>query len=334
MAYSIGDLAQSFVMNARVKALKSQQTLLTKELTTGQVAQLRKALNGDLNAVSSLSRTEKMSAEYARNSREAAFTASSMQSALGVVAKKVQGLFDELPLATISATTAPIESAGRTAENLIDSMVSALNSEVAGRFVFSGQTTDTPPLESAQAIKDGVVAAVAGLTDAEDIRMAVEAYFAPGGDFETINYLGSATDVSGVQIGTGETVSLAIKANDPALRETLSAAALVFVASRPGSGLAMNVQQDVISSAQNATLGAKDSLVDLRGTLGAAEARIEDALVRAQTAEQFARKSKTNLVAVDQFDVATRLEQTRSQLEFAFATTARLRSISLLEYMR
>lgn len=74
-------------------------------------------------------------------------------------------------------------------------------------------------------------------------------------------------------------------------------------------------------------------MVETRAGLGAVENRIEEATARNSAERTATSMARLELVGADQFETATRYENTRAQLESLYAITVRSSRLSLVEYM-
>ena len=75
-------------------------------------------------------------------------------------------------------------------------------------------------------------------------------------------------------------------------------------------------------------------MVIVRAEIGSAQAHIENASARNAAEKTALEISRNELVAVDPYETATRLEAVRNQLDTLYALTVRMSRLSLAEYMK
>ena len=72
----------------------------------------------------------------------------------------------------------------------------------------------------------------------------------------------------------------------------------------------------------------------LAGRIGISEARIDEASTRNESESNALQVLKYDLLGVDAYDAATRMETAQNQLETLYAVTARLSRLSLVDFLR
>ena len=330
---SLGDMAQTFMMQRRNGLLKQDIARLTQELSTGRVADVRQILDGNYSYLTDLERSLETLQGYDVATAEATHFASGLQNSLEKFGDLSQELAHMLLLeGTTSVGTQGADAAGN-ARAAFSALVGVLNSEVAGRNLFSGAATDTPPLPSAEVILDELRLAMAGATTANDMIAAAQAWFDDPAGFTAVIYQGSSADLAPLSLSDTETVTLDVRADDVELRDMLRQAALAALADDPAFSLPPVEQNALFFATATELFGSYDQLVSLRARVGFAEARIESVATRngAQaTSLEFARN---NLLAVDPYQTATELENVQFQLQSLYSVTVRMSQLSLVNFL-
>ncbi|MFN4130682.1 MAG: flagellar biosynthesis protein FlgL, partial [Paracoccaceae bacterium] len=179
---SLGDLAQSFLLKSQTSRLKGEAGKITRELASGQVADVGAALSGDLTRLTAESRARSVTAGYQNGAREAAAQASATQSALEVIAGSVQALVSPLLAASHLNLVDQIALTGMEARGRLDTVLATLNTSVGGRSLFSGQAVDSPAVAGAEPILVALRAEVAGAATAQEVMSRISDWFdAPAG---------------------------------------------------------------------------------------------------------------------------------------------------------
>ncbi|MBJ3761473.1 hypothetical protein ILP92_01740 [Maribius pontilimi] len=330
---SIGDLAQTFV-NRRANARLNQELgLLAKELTTGLVADPRSAAAGNASAYSALERGLSITRTFTGVAKETRFQADGLQIALRQIDSQVDLALPGVLKTAQSITQSSLPIVADDSAKAFEAIVSTLNGSTGNRQNFSGTTTGTVPLRSGDLILSDIRALVSGATEAADVILAIDQYFAAGGAFDTVDYLGSATDLAPVEIAPNERVSLDVRADDDVFRQTLASLAKAAMLGQTTIALDRIQSEALASNAAGQLLTAKDSVTDVRARVGSTEARIDAAITQLASEDLSLQQARLDLIGADPFDTATRLEQTQLQLEQLYTLTARLSRLSLTNYI-
>lgn len=331
---SHGDLARLFQMNRSNASVKSEVARLSQELASGRKSSLAEAVRGDFAPVTGIEMTLSRNAAYATAGREAANFASVIQNALGTIATLGDGSAEALLTASQAAQPDLVATAAADAAARLAPALSALNAQFGGRSVFAGEAVDGPAMADAASFMAALTAATAGASDAASLVASVEAWFAPGGGYDSAAYLGAAAPLAPVAIGQGVSADLGITASDTRLRDTLKGLALARLVADGALAGDPDGRSALLGAAGEMMLQANSSLTQLRAQVGEVEELIEQTGV-ARDAETSALKiARAALVEIDPYETATRLTAAEAQLETLYAITARMQSLSLTNYLR
>lgn len=80
-------------------------------------------------------------------------------------------------------------------------------------------------------------------------------------------------------------------------------------------------------------LTSQGALTAVRADLGYAESRLDESKVRLSAERASFEMSRNELLGVDPYETATRLEAVQFQLESLYTVTARLSQLSLVRYL-
>ena len=333
---SLGDLAYQFALSRQNGTLKQGLLEATQEVTTGVSSNLGQHLEGDFVPLASIERSLHVLSAYQTATAEARLTTDVMQQALGNVTDSARNLQQALLLAGTEPQATLIRSSGVDAEQKFAQTVATLNGSAAGRSLFAGAATDTAPLIDADAMMVQIRAAVASATTAQDVATAVQDWFHDaGGGFETTAYQGSTTPSGPMRLGDGQTLTLSITAADPALRDMLAGLATAALLSDPDLlGGDVQAQSALAMQAAESLLTAEGPMANLRGQLGAAQERIEEIEVQNSATATALEITRAELIGVDPYDAATKLEALQTQLETLYTITARVGRLNLADFLR
>lgn len=329
-----GDLAHSFQMRVQQGNLKRELDITAEQLASGRYSDLAKQTRGDLTPIAGIEHSLARLEGYKTATSEAELFSQALQESLGVVQDVGQTLSEPLIVASFSAGAASIQSVSTDARQKFETMVSSLNTQVGGRSVMAGAAIDRPALAEPEVIIAELLTAAAGAGGAADVKNAVDAWFAPGGGFETSGYLGSSENLAAYQIGQHRQATLDVSALDDRILGSLKGAAMAALLDEGVLDGNPSEQVALLRMAGEELLTTQAELSALRGEVGAFQATVEDA-AQANDTEQYAlQMARNGIVEVDPYEQATKLESARTQLESLYHITARLSRLSLVEFLR
>lgn len=330
---SIGDLATSLTLRRQSTSLKQEIDRLTLQLASGRLdpAQLRQS--GRSYVLTDMEAGLTRIGAYGLAAAEAETTASAMQASLAQLNTQSDTLVGTLLGTTLSAESASGEQASVLAGETLPGLIGALNVSMASRSLFSGTSTDTPPLGSADDLLAGLRTAIAGLGTVADIRVAATAWFDDPAGFDAQVYGGAADSAAAIRISETGSVALDIRADDPAIKSVLRETALAALAGDPVLGLSPLVATDLRASAGTGLAAAQTDLTALQARLGIQQARIEEAGAQNAAAQLGYETARNQIMAADPFDVATQLDAAQVQLQALYSVTARTSSLRLVNFL-
>ena len=330
---SLGDMAQSFMLRRQNVALKSDLRRLSLELTTGRVADTAARVSGDLVPLSAIDASLARLNGYRAVTAEAGLFAGSMQTALGVVDEVASDLSRTLLAAASSSTQALIDAAGTEARSRLETAMSALNTRVGDRSLFAGTATNGPAIVPAETMMLALDAAIIGAATAQDIEVAVSAWFNAPAGFAATAYTGNVA-LARVNIAPGEEAALDITATDPAIRATLKGLALAALLGRGALAGQPAERQSLANRAGLSLLESQTDRTYLAARIGTAQAQIDAAASRNAAESTSLQIARADITAADPFETASKLQETQQQLEKIYAITARITRLSLMDYLR
>ena len=331
---AIGDLARSLTLRMANARLTSEMDRLVEEVGTGRAADLPKRVSGDFGPLAGIEARLGRLEGYRTATTEARGLVDTMQGALGHVRATLQGFGAEVLAAGTNGGLQKMQLRGNEAAERFATAVSALNTREAGRAVFAGTASDGRALAPAADMLAALEAQVAGQTTAADVVAQVDAWFGPGGGFETMGYLGSDTPAGPLSIGSDRTLQADVRAGDDRLRDALRGLALGALLDRgPLAGDAVE-QARLARRAGEGMVEAETAMVDLVAEVGV----MQEAITTEQTAQGAERaaleRARNEIVGIDPFESASRLQEVQTRLESFYAVTARTARLSLTEYLR
>jgi flagellar hook-associated protein 3 FlgL len=121
---------------------------------------------------------------------------------------------------------------------------------------------------------------------------------------------------------------------DPTIRDTLKSLALVAIVDRGNVVPNAETGTDLLQFAGTALLQNQANRAYLAGKLGQTQARIEQAQTRNEAEGTTLQLARSDLLAVDPYEAATRMQAAQTQLELLYSVTARLSQLNLVDFLR
>ncbi len=331
-SFSLGDLAQTFMLQRRGAALKAEMGRLNEEIATGQVSDIKSVLSGNVAYLTDIESDLKSLKGYRVATSEATQFTEAMQTALGRVDDSLGGLGTTLATMPSSAIAPILDQFADEAETELATIVSALNTKSAGRALFAGSSTDQNALADVETILDGLRGAVAGLDNLQDIKDAAALWFDDPAGFAAVAYTGADTDLAPFRLGKGETVSTPWTANDRILRDALKNVAIAAISDE--MYLPDDDRRTLLQDTGGALIASQGKVTTVRANVGNVQARVDALTTRNATEENALLIAKGALVQADPYETATELEAVQFQLQSLYAITARMSEMSFVNFIR
>ncbi len=332
---SIGDLAQLFGLQTRQAQLKRSVSALSQQLTTGLTSDPASHLGVSMREVASLqSETQRLSA-FRQIGTEVAVKAETIQFVLGDIQDATSDLSSLFLRSDIQQSSDARQAISNSSGHVFEMIVDRLNTRHAETSIFAGTATDQPALANSETIYATARSAVSGAVTATDILNALDTWFdTPAGGFETTAFLGAQTSVRRVALNDAESVSMAIRADDAVFRDAMKSTLAAKLAMDDTLSLDASTQAALLQSSRDQLLQLQSNLSSIRAEVGATQEKISN--VNARNAARMSEVAVTlsDILAVDPYEIATRLEQSQAQMEALFAVSARSRNLRLVDFLR
>ena len=331
--YGFPSQPRQFQMSRIIQDLRARSDDARVSTVTGFHADPTRALGGRVDEMLQLEQQiDKLSAygeTIALTEGRAATTQASLQQLI-TLSTEVTGEAEIV----LSGTSAQRETFSQNTAGHVSTIVSALNVTFAGRVLMSGDAGDQAALADADTILTNITPVLEGaagpLTAYNDLR---NAFFDTGGLFETTLYTGGTGTAPEAEVAPGETVAYAVRADDPALRETVFNMTVLAVANDRTNGIADDQRAALTRLATDALRTNHEALTAVSARLGNAEARFATAKARNIASEAALSISLAEFKVRDPFDATVELTTLEEQLEATFLATARLSNLSLTNFL-
>lgn len=335
-------------LQTRTQSVQKQLEVANQEMLSGRVSDIGKSLGGQTSQFVDLESQIGFLDQIGSLNGLLSNRLTSMQTAMGAMVDATNGFMENVSAAlggNVERST--LKSIG---EQLTGSLSQALNTSFNGEFVFSGINTDQKALidfggaegATARSMVETAFQTHFGFAPsdaaAENITEAqMEAFIdGPYADlFDDANWStvwsGAADRGMRSRISQREIVENPVTATDQGFREAMSAAVLVevFSDSAIGDGALLAVADRGFKLAATSV----GNLANSQGSLGVMEQRTDDAKERLSLQKDVLTRHVEELVGVDAYEAATRINQLMISLEASYAATSRLQSLSLINYL-
>ena len=326
---SLGDMTQTWLLRRQNAALKQQLTDLGQEVTTGRTANITRHLSGDFGILNSIEHDLKTLASYHTTLTEAAGFAGAAQSSLEHIQRLAGDLSTNL-LKTDGAFAELGDTLTGEAEQAFTTMVSTLNGTYAGQSLFTGQALDQRALPTGATILSSIRTAIGADLSVTNIRTTIDAWFAPGGGFDTASYQGSLVDRTAFRLNDTDTVAVSVRADNDAIKDLLR---LVATAAIAGDATTTSDRSSLLQSAGEGLLTSDDAIIKLRASLGFKEQSIQHAQTQHAAEQNSLELAYNDLLGVNPYSAATELQNVETRLQTIYAITARMSSMSLVSFL-
>ncbi|MEP4195201.1 MAG: flagellin [Aliishimia sp.] len=331
---SLGDMAQAFSLRHRNTLLKTQIQQLNTEIVSGQAADLADHLGGSYAGLTSIERDIRIIRGYEVNISEAKQLTDVMQVRMEQISEIASDFAGDLITATASGDVTTREALAAEAKVHFSTVVDILNSQSAGRSLFSGDTVDQPALTDSDAILAELDNVLIGSNSLVDVETRINLWFADPLGFEATAYTGSDDPIASFKMSENTSVSVDLRANSAEMKNILMSFAKASIVDSGSHGLSSDDQNLLRQTAAENMMTAQLDLVGQQAHLGLAQEQIAEWGVRTQTERIGLDYAKGALLAVDPYETATALEAAQFQLESLYTVTVRLSQLSLVNFLR
>ena len=331
---SVADLSKSLQLRRDTGRIKTDLARLTNELSSGIDSNLVGRFKGNFGPLAGVERGLARSESFLVVIAERQLVVSNQQVAITNL-RALGEVSSSLLIVQETGDPTLVESAGQDALSRFSSAIANLNTQSGGRSIFAGTATDRPAVADPEIIFDEIEAeiALAGAVTADAVEAVVSDWFAIGGGYDTLGYIGGAAEQSGPRISEGETSSSSPTANEDAIRSYLSGLATGALLGR-GVLAAEPEEQGRLARISGLRLfEAEADLLNLQARIGSSEAQIERARSEALAESESLQLARTELIGVDPYETAVELQSAETQLQTLYSITARLSSLSLTSYL-
>lgn len=287
-------LAASMKTQARMAELQLQQASGTVSTDYGGLGRSTKPL---LDLEASL----KTSQAYADAASEASGRVEVMYSTLSTITDLLSEFRGQIT-AMMSADSGETSSLTliSAAEGFREELASLLNTTFEGRYLFSGDATQTAPVD-------------------------LSGYTADAETASTDYYQGNAT-ITAVKIARDQTVAYGVTADDAAFEQAFRGLGIIADAG--------TVDADLLQSSYDLIVAALDATIAVQSRLSINAGTLERSVERQSDYETYLSAMISELKDADVTQIAVTLTSYETQLQASYSAIAKVQSLNLLDYLR
>lgn len=331
---SVGDQSMNFMSLRNGGEIKSSLARLSNELSTGKAADIAAHMGGDTRQFSGLVHSLRILSAHQSTLKETSLVLNHMQTSLEHFDSSRERIMSEfLTLGPVGVSTnfSQLAVSGR---ETFDTLVGALNSEIAGNSLFAGSALDANALSTGATMLDDIRSRLVGATTQAQVENIVDSWFNDtGGGFDTLGYTGDLGSYQSRRIGSDNVSEIAIRADDPRVRSVLQGVALGVVAAEMSNELLPEDQTSLLQAAGALLLKSAAGMVELQGYLGGLQSSLEVNRSRNESEKTAVQIAINEVGTIDPFETASKLQAIQLQLETHFTVSARLSQLNFAEYI-
>lgn len=329
----IGDLASSFLLRKRGNALRTELSALTQEIASGRTRDVAGTSRENLAVISAIEHSIKLEDGFKTARQNVGQVLDFASLALSGISK----IASDIGPSILASGTGAVGSDPIVAQTpgLLADVISYANTRHSGRYIFAGTQSDQPPIADVDTILADLTAQTSTATNAADFLASIDDWFSsPTSGFSTVAYQGGPGRSEKIDVSANQSVKFENTANDHVFRNTMKALAtmaLVDAGAYPGGDAE---KEQILKAAAEGTISADLELISAQSKIGASQSSMTGAASQASVEVLMFETLRNDILSVDPFETATRLEEVQTQLESLYLVTARASRLSLSEYLR
>lgn len=305
MVDRISSFSQSQSLLSSMMRLQAQYATTQTQVSTEQKSDNYQGLGSDTSDILSLESDYAKLVNQSENTQSALDTTNLIYEKLDSISDIGQSILDDLN-ATISGTGVSESELADMADNYLDQIVSILNTQVSGRYIFAGSATGTAPVDLDS------YTGTAGIT----LPSTADASYYQGNDY-----------IQSIEVADGYTVEYGITADNEVFENLIRSFDLIINASTTDdSAAALTEAYDLLNS-------ALDELENLKASTSQDSQLFDQFIDDSLTDLNLIDSLIADLTEVDLAEVSVKLTELETQLEASYSVTTKLLNLNLSDYL-
>lgn len=294
----VATFATSDRLLAATMRIRAEEAKATLQQASGQISDDYGGLGSTSAAVVSLQSSVTRSKAYSEAASTASARVEAMYDAVGSMLTKLTNF--KATLSTLTTSSADSDTIALTAQSALEEVVALMNTQLSGRYLFSGSAVDTPAVD------------IDAITTPTSTSSADTSY-----------YQGNA-DVLSVKVSSEQTVSYGVTADDAGFETALRALKLIASGSTDTTS---------VTAAISLVADAIDGLSSVQTKLSLNASTFESAQSEQETYQSDTADLISSLSEVDVATVAAKMSTYEAQLQAAYAAIGKIADLSLASYL-
>lgn len=295
MVMRVATFASSQSLLQAAMRIQVKQAEATLQQASGQVSDDYGGLGAKAGSVVSLQASVTRSKAYGDAANTASTRVETMYNAVGSIVDDLTSFKATLASSTISSDTLQT-----TAQSTLESVVSLMNTQLDGRYLFAGSAIDTEPVD---------IDSIEGSTATSQ---------------DQLDYYQGDDQVSSVRVSSSHVISYGVTANDDSFKQALWALSTIANGSTDSGS---------VTDAIELLTDAIDGLANVQTRLSLNASSLGDAVSSQEDYQTNAKDLIANLSEVDITTVAANMSNYEAQLQAAYAAIGKIAKLSLASYL-
>ena len=295
MAMRVATFASSQSLLQAAMRIQVKEAEATTQQASGQVSDDYGGLGSKAGRVVSLQASVTRSKAYTEAANTASNRVETMYNAVGSILDDLSSL-----KATLASSTASSDTLQASAQSALESVVSLMNTQLDGRYLFSGSAVDTLPVD---------IDSIEGSTATSQ---------------DDLDYYKGDDQTTSVRVSSSRVISYGVTANDSGFKQALWAISTIANGS---------TDSDSVTQAINLLADSIDGLSTVQTKLSLDASDLEDAVSSQEDYQTNTADVISNLSEVDITTVAANMSNYQAQLEAAYAAIGKISKLSLASYL-
>lgn len=298
MVGRIATFAQNQTLTQELMRLQSEYSQASLQESTGLKSQTYQGISDDTFEILQFQNNYDLLAARSENAQTALDRIETMYSSVSSMADVINTVLSDISEALSTNDATALASSSAT---VLDEVASLLNTQLAGRYLFAGSTTNQAPVDVS------LLASTTAPTTADTSYYQGDAY------------------VASVQATESFSLSYGVNANDDSFEKTIRALQLIVSDSGNENSLteAYNLLREATTGVANiqASLSSKASTLDTKISENSDELNLLDTMI-------------SNIKDSDLAEITVKITEMETQLEAAYSISSKILGLKLSDYLK
>jgi flagellar hook-associated protein 3 FlgL len=341
MSMNVATLAHNTALRLRLLEVQSEMNLTQMQVSTGKKSDIFSGLRSEARTSISLSVTQSTTQVYKQNINIAKTRTDTMQTVL----KRINDIAVEIKNAAIEASSVPVTATGSStavvkqlAQERLREISSLLNTEVDGRYLFSGFDISNPPMIDPGAIGtagtplDDVAALAPALTTTASGTAryaAITTYLGTVANYYTGDTV--ATNQTTVRIDDGTDIAYGVRGDDTSIQTVLRG--IYAMATTDLTTTSEAGYRQILNLAMTDLDAGQAQVTQVSAVLGVQQSTMDEAYERHSNFLVTLASQISDVEDVDAAESLSRMTLLQTNLEASYRLLASTKDLTLASFL-